>query len=95
VPSLVAFQREMGPQGVVVLGVSVDTNKELYNRFIDQYGVNFETSRDPDWNVAASYGTFQLPETYVIDSSGRVVEKIIGIRDWMDPGWLAGVRRRL
>jgi hypothetical protein len=36
-----------------------------------------------------------LPETYIIDSKGRVVEKIIGIKNWMDANWIANVKRYL
>ena len=30
------------------------------------------------------YGTFQIPETYIIDKSGVVAAKIISNRNWMD-----------
>jgi peroxiredoxin len=94
-PSLETFQREYGPQGVVVLGVSVDTNQQLYRSFLDQFKVTFETSRDPDWDIAAKYGTFQLPETYIIDTSGHVVQKVIAAQNWMDPKWLESVKKLL
>jgi len=95
VPSLEAFQQAYGPQGVVVLGVSVDTNPELYRRFREQFNVSFETSRDPEWDIAARYGTFQLPETYIINSSGRVVQKVIAAQDWMDPAFVESVKKLL
>jgi cytochrome c biogenesis protein CcmG/thiol:disulfide interchange protein DsbE len=95
VPSLEAFQQAMGSQGVVVLGVSVDTNPDLYNRFRDQFNVSFETFRDPQWEIAAKYGTFQLPETYIIDSSGKVVQKVIAAQNWMDPAFVASVKKLL
>ena len=31
-----------------------------------------------------SYGTFKFPESYIIDSKGKVVEKIIGEENWTD-----------
>jgi len=95
VPSLEAFQQAFGPQGVVVLGVSVDTNPALYQRFREQFNVTFETSRDPSWDIAAKYGTFQLPETYIIDSSGRVVQKVIAAQNWMEPAFLESVKKLL
>ncbi len=95
VPSLEAFKQEYAGKGVVVLGVSVDTNPELYKRFIDKFSVTFETSRDPGWDIAAKYGTFQLPETYIIDSSGRVVQKVIAAQNWMEPQWLESVNNLL
>ncbi|MEP6962723.1 MAG: TlpA disulfide reductase family protein, partial [Acidobacteriota bacterium] len=95
VPSLQAFQQAFASQGVVVLGISVDTNPNLYKRFRDTYGVTFETSRDPGWDIAARYGTFQLPETYIIDSSGKVVQKVIAAQNWMNPEFVASVKKLL
>ncbi len=95
VPSLDQFQKEFGPQGVIVLGVSVDKNPELYNRFREQFNVSFETSRDPEWDLAAKYGTFQLPETYIIDQSGKVVQKVIAAQNWMDAKFLESVKKLL
>ena len=94
-PSLVEFARQFGPQGVVVLGVSVDRNENLYRKFLEKWNIPFETSRDPEANISADYGTFQYPESYLIDSSGRVVEKIISNQNWMDPEFLARVRKML
>jgi len=95
VPSLDVFQRQFGPQGVVVLGVSVDKNERLYRSFLDQFRVSFEVSRDPSWDIATTYGTFQLPETYVIDRQGKVVQKIISSQNGMDPEFLQSVRKLL
>ncbi len=94
-PSLEAFQQAYGPKGVVVLGISVDKNTELYDRFKDKFGLTIETARDSEWDIPAKYGTFQLPETYVIDPSGRVVQKVIAAQNWMEPGWLASVEKLL
>jgi len=77
------FAQETASQGVVVLGVSADLSDKAYRRFLDSYQPAFQTSRDPGGDIAASYGTFAYPETYVIDKDGKVVKKIIGvIDDW-------------
>jgi len=77
------FAQETSGQGVVVLGVSGDRSEKAYKRFLASYQPSFPTSRDPDAEIAASYGTFAFPETYVIDKNGKVVKKIIGvIDDW-------------
>ncbi len=79
------FAQEAAGQGVVVLGVSVDRNEKGYRRFLESYRPAFQTSRDPEADIAASYGTFLFPETYIIDREGKVVKKIIGpIQDWTD-----------
>ena len=79
------FAQEAAGQGVVVLGVSVDRNEKGYRRFLESYRPSFLTSRDPEAEIAANYGTFLFPETYIIDKDGKVVKKIIGpIQDWND-----------
>ena len=94
-PSLEEFARELGPEGVVVVAVSIDRNENLYHRFIQRFGISFETARDPEANISSSYGTFQIPETYLIDQHGKVLEKVISNQNWMDPEFLAAVRKML
>ena len=78
-----------------MLGVSIDRNEKLYKRFLKDYKISFETSRDPDWEINTRYGTFQFPETYIIDKDGKVREKIIAAQNWMDPAFLARVKALL
>lgn len=94
-PSLEQFAKEFGPQGVVVLGISQDSKEPNYKKFIQRFGITFETARDPHADIAASYGTFQIPETYIIGRDGKVIEKVISNQNWMDPEFLARVKRML
>jgi len=94
-PSLNEFAKQYANQGVVVLGVSIDKNEKLYRNFLKTRQVAFATARDPENNIGASYGTFQLPETYLIDINGKVREKVISNMDWMDPAFLQRVRGML
>jgi peroxiredoxin len=94
-PSLNEFTRQYAPQGVVVLGVSIDKNEKLYRNFIQTRQVAFATSRDPENDIGASYGTFQIPETYLINKDGKVLEKVISNIDWMDPAFLKRVQGML
>lgn len=84
-PSLDQFAREMADSGVVVLGVSVDRNEKLYSNLLKRFRVSFQNMRDPEANISAQYGTYKYPESYIIDRSGKVAQKIIGPRDWNDP----------
>ena len=95
VPSLEAFQHVLGPEGVVVLGVSIDTSQKRYEQFLRRFRVDFPTARDPEANISSSYGTFQIPETYLIDSTGKVREKIISNQNWVDPQFVERVKAML
>lgn len=95
IPSLDAFQERMKSKGVVVVGVSVDKNEQSYKQFLQRAKVSFLTSRDAEANIGASYGTFKYPETYVINSEGKVVEKFIGPENWMDDSVLQRIEKLL
>ena len=83
-PSLNALAERFKGQGLVVLGVNIDKDDKAYQRFMKRFDVKFLTARDPDQNINASYGTYQIPETYIIDANGKVIDKVISNTDWMD-----------
>jgi peroxiredoxin len=92
-PSLSEFQKRMAGSGVVVVAVSVDKNPKLYGDFLKRFSPSFQTVRDPDEGIANSYGTYKYPETYVIDRTGKVVQKVIGSRNWMDPDNISSIQQ--
>jgi cytochrome c biogenesis protein CcmG/thiol:disulfide interchange protein DsbE len=95
IPSLNQFQKQFASDGVVVLGVSVDQNAKAYSDFLKRFNVTFQTARDPEARISAEYGTFQYPETYIINREGKVVEKVISNTDWNDPERLTVIRSLL
>jgi cytochrome c biogenesis protein CcmG/thiol:disulfide interchange protein DsbE len=94
-PSLNQFAAELGKEGVVVLGISVDKNETAYKSFLQQVRLAFQVARDPEADIPANFGTFKWPETYVINQQGKVVLKYIGNKTWTDPAILKEVRAHL
>ncbi len=94
-PSLDRFQEQLRDAGVVVLGISVDKNERAYRRFLDRARVSFQTTRDAEAKISASFGTYRYPETYVIGRDGKVIMKVIADRDWMEPEMLRSIRSLL
>jgi peroxiredoxin len=84
-PGLEKFAEQMHAQGITVLSVSVDEDVGALQTFAAQQHLSFLVARNPDRSVANRYGTFQFPETYIIDQEGKVAEKLIGAVDWQDP----------
>ena len=91
-PSLSEFARTAAKDGVVVLAVSVDKSEPAYKQFLQQMKPAFLTARDPEAEIPARFGSFKWPETYVIDTSGRVRHKYISNRNWMDPAIMTEIR---
>jgi peroxiredoxin len=83
-PGLEKFAEQMRRQGVTVVSVSVDEDVTALETFVADQHLSFPIMRDPDRSIANRYGTFQFPETYIIDQDGRVAEKLIGPVDWQD-----------
>ncbi len=52
-----------------------------YRDFLNRFRVTFDTARDPEADISSSYGTFQVPETYII-KDGKIVRKLIGEQNW-------------
>lgn len=95
VPSLNQLARQLAPQGLVVLGVSVDKDPNAYKNFLQHFPVSFQTARDPDEKVNLKYGTIQFPESYLIDRNGKVVEKFISAQNWASPEMIQHVQSLL
>ena len=95
IPGLNEMARQLGPQGLVVLGVSVDKDANAYKQFLQKSPLAYLTARDPDEKINLSYGTIQYPESYLIDRNGRVIEKYISSQPWASPQMLAHVKSLL
>ena len=79
----------------MVLGVSSDRQRGTVSQVSGTLPGSLRDRARPRADISASYGTFQIPETYLIDRNGKVVEKVISNQNWMDPEFLARVRRML
>jgi thiol-disulfide isomerase/thioredoxin len=87
-PALVELQRRLAGVGVRFVFVSVDEKPENALGFLKKIGA----SLSPDslfWDshklMADKWGSTKFPETYVVSSSGWVIEKIIGLQQWLRP----------
>jgi peroxiredoxin len=84
-PSLEDFAEKTRKHGVVVLGISVDEDQKALQDFIQKNHISYPIGRDPDRSLSARFGTYQFPETYILDRRGLVAEKVVGPTDWDDP----------
>ena len=84
-PSLVRLQQKLKDKGVVVVAISADEDEGAYKRFINKYGMDFVTVRDPSAKIQHMYGTIQIPETYIIDRDGMLRRKFANAFDWSTP----------
>ncbi|NNC41329.1 MAG: redoxin domain-containing protein [Acidimicrobiia bacterium] len=79
-PSLTAAAADYESRGVHFVGIATSDKPADTMRFLDTYGwgTNYSYLDDPDSRAGVEFGTFGVPETFVIDAAGRVTHKFTG-----------------
>ena len=73
---------------IVMLALSGDYEEPDIRTFLKAFNVvekDIHVIWDRDQAIAKSYGTFKLPESYIIDREGRLIRKISGVDKWDTP----------
>ncbi len=85
-PTLETLYRALRGKDFEVLAISADEDGAgAVTAFMRKNRLSLPVLFDPGGTVATSYGTFKLPETYIVDREGVVRYKEIGARDWSAP----------
>ncbi|MGH2898947.1 MAG: TlpA family protein disulfide reductase [Solirubrobacteraceae bacterium] len=74
-PVLERAHRRLQRSGAgTVLGVTYHDSIPASMKFAKDFGTSFPSVRDIGTKLADSYGTHNVPETFVIDRAGRIVD---------------------
>jgi peroxiredoxin len=80
------YDEYKGNNDFVMLAVSEDTKgKTAVLPYVEKNGYHFRILLDPENKVGDSYGVSGVPETFIIDRSGRIVAHHMGAFDWSRP----------
>jgi len=79
IPSLISLQKEFGPQGLAVIGVSMDQGGEsAVQKVIDKTGINYPVVMG-DAKISRDFGgIFGIPASFLVDQSGTVRKRFNG-----------------
>jgi peroxiredoxin len=95
-PAIQRLYERMQPRGLRVVTISVDAlGAQVVVPFMHKYQLTFPALLDPQGTVERLYHTAGVPESFIVDKQGRLVEKIVGPRDWTHPQMLALFERLL
>ena len=85
-PELELLYQTLKGEGLEILAISADKGDgSAVSAFMKRNGLTLPVLLDPQASVSRSYGTFKLPETYIVDRQGVVAYKAIGSREWTVP----------
>jgi cytochrome c biogenesis protein CcmG, thiol:disulfide interchange protein DsbE len=77
-PGLVRLSRELGPQGLAVVGVALDEGgEEKVKRFVEELRVDYPVVM-PEKMSQVEFGLEGLPATVLVDREGRVAKIYVG-----------------
>ncbi|HKG12946.1 MAG TPA: TlpA disulfide reductase family protein [Pyrinomonadaceae bacterium] len=80
IPHLVRMQKEFGPQGLKVIGLNVggEEDRPKVPEFVKLYKIQYQLADPEDETVGRFLLSDDIPQTFVIDRQGRVVEHVVG-----------------
>ena len=84
-PSLDRLSRALGPEGLTVVGLSVDADEAALKGFVARHGLGFTILRDPGAHTAAAYRVTGYPQTFLIARDGTLVKTVLGPAEWDTP----------
>jgi peroxiredoxin len=96
-PSLQQLHQQYQADGLRVVAVSIDNRSAAgeVRRFVEENGITFTILHDADERVTRTFRAAGVPETYLIDREGRLVQRWIGKIDTQTPAVQAAVRGAL
>ena len=85
-PSMEKLYRELKGEGFEILAVSIDeSGAQDVQPFMQKHKLSFPALTDSKGAIKNLYQTTGVPESFIIDKDGILVEKVIGPRNWAIP----------
>lgn len=95
-PTMQRLYDRLHARGLEILAISIDAlGAQMVGPFMRQYRLTFPALLDPTSSIERLYRTRGVPESFVVDKQGRLVEKVVGPRDWSHPQVIAMFERLL
>jgi len=86
-PSLEKLHQALKDEKFAILAVSIDeSGAEAVRPFMNKHKLSFLALTDTAGAIKNLYKITGVPESFVIDKDGRIVEEVIGPRDWAAAG---------
>ena len=85
-PSMEKLYQTLKGEAFEILAVSMDeSGAQAVLPFVKKHKLSFPALTDTKGALKNLYQTTGVPESFVIDKDGIIVEKVIGPRDWATP----------
>ena len=79
-PWMNGMQEKYGDDGLVIIGVNMDSDPADRNEFLQEYPAQFTIINDPDGELARAHDVIAMPSSYIFDRDGVLVTRHMGFK---------------
>ena len=94
-PWLNEIMAKYGDREFVVVGVNVDTERELAAQFLQEVPADFPIVYDPEGSLAKEFDVLGMPSSFLLGPDGQVISSHIGFRRDERENYEAAIRNAL
>ncbi len=93
-PAMQRLYDSLGPQGFRIAAVSIDQEgPDVVRAFASDLKLTFDILHDRAGGIQQVYQTTGVPESFLVDTTGIIMKRVIGAQDWFAPVNVALIRR--
>ena len=93
-PAMQRLYDSLGPQGFRIATVSIDQEgPDVVRAFASDLQLTFDILQDRAGGIQQVYQTTGVPESFLVDTAGIIMKRVIGAHDWVSPVNVALIRR--
>ena len=95
-PAMQRLYDSLGPRGFRIAAVSIDQEgPDVVRDFAADLKLTFDILQDRSTNIQQAYQTTGVPESFLLDTAGIIMKRVIGAQDWASPVNIALIHRLL
>jgi len=93
-PSLDRLNEALDEKKFIVIGLSVDSDRDIAIEFYQDRGIRFTSFIDQNQEISEQIlGIRVYPDTFLISPDGKLIRRIVGERTWDDPAMVEALRQ--
>ncbi len=95
-PSMQRLYDSLASRGFRIAAVSIDQEGPgIVREFATELSLTFDILQDRSGGIQQAYQTTGVPESFLLDTAGIIMKRVIGAHDWASPVNRALIRRLL
>jgi thiol-disulfide isomerase/thioredoxin len=77
-PWMNEMQQKYRDQGLAVVAINLDTDRELAQAFLSEVPADFSVRFNPEGDVARSFDLLGMPSSFIFNRQGQLVQSHVG-----------------